>query len=279
MTTLLRSSALTLALAGAAFTSTALAQPTPPPQHPADKALAEGRAHYDLREWDHAIAKFKEAYRIRPDAASLFNIAQSYRLKGDCAEALGFYKTFKRNYPSEKAIDKVDKFIVEMDACAKKAATQPNPTTEPKPTDPKPTDPKPADPVKPPDPKPELTLRTDPVPPRPEQPSSSPGRTLRISGLVVGGIGGACLIGSLVSALQARSTANEIEGLDVWNPALDEKGERAERRAKILLGVGSGALVAGTVMYFVGRSQGERSTQVSVVPQGDGGLVVWSGGF
>jgi hypothetical protein len=58
---------------------------------PAEDAYQRGRSHYDLHEWDQAIAEFKEAYRIRSDAASLFNIAQSYRLKGDCAQAACFY--------------------------------------------------------------------------------------------------------------------------------------------------------------------------------------------
>ncbi|MFN0251053.1 MAG: tetratricopeptide repeat protein [Kofleriaceae bacterium] len=98
-----------------------VAQAQPAPNPAADAALAEGRRLYDLQEWDKAIAKFKEAYALREDAAALFNIAQSYRLKGDCAQSGSFYKTFKRKFPNEKNIDKVEKFIVEMDACAKLA--------------------------------------------------------------------------------------------------------------------------------------------------------------
>src|SRR5258707_14327190 len=89
---------------------------------PGDDEYREGRRHYDLREWDQAIASFKEAYRLRSDAASLFNIAQSYRLKGDCASALGFYKTFKRNFSDEKNIATVDQLITEVGPCAQQQA-------------------------------------------------------------------------------------------------------------------------------------------------------------
>ncbi len=109
------------------------------PDPAAEAALAEGRRLYDLQEWDKAIAKFKEAYALREDAAALFNIAQSYRLKGDCGQAAAFYKTFKRKFPKER---NVDKFISDMETCAKNTPATPttgptNPTTGPtKPTGP-----------------------------------------------------------------------------------------------------------------------------------------------
>jgi len=58
---------------------------------------AEGRRHYDLAEWDQAIASFKEAYTAYAEPLFLFNIAQAYRQKGDCAGARTFYKSYLRN--------------------------------------------------------------------------------------------------------------------------------------------------------------------------------------
>jgi tetratricopeptide (TPR) repeat protein len=119
----------------------------PAPNSAADAALAEGRRLYDLQEWDKAIAKFKEAYTLRDDAPALFNIAQAYRLKGDCAQAASFYKTFKRKFPKEKNIDKVSKFITDMEACAKAAKSEPTGTAPPK-TEPTKTEPAKIEPTK-----------------------------------------------------------------------------------------------------------------------------------
>ena len=118
----------------------AFGQPASP--SPADAAFDEGVRLYDLQDWDAAIAKFKEAYRLRAEPRSLFDIAQSYRLKGDCAEAQSFYKTYRRNYPDAPNIDKVDKFIADLEACAKSKAdrsasppqTTPTPPAPPSPT-------------------------------------------------------------------------------------------------------------------------------------------------
>jgi hypothetical protein len=48
---------------------------------------ASGNKHFELAEYDAAIADFKEAYRIGDAPGYLYNIAQAYRLKGDCRNA------------------------------------------------------------------------------------------------------------------------------------------------------------------------------------------------
>ena len=150
-----------LALLVAVSTSSLVhAQPASASEAQADAALSEGRRLYDLQEWDQAIAKFKEAYRLRADAPALFNIAQAYRLKGDCAQAASFYKTFKRNFPKEKNIAKVDRFIDEMEECAKTQPAAPTGTT---------TTPPPAD-TSPPG-----TTTTDAPPPDTAAPTSTTG--------------------------------------------------------------------------------------------------------
>ena len=257
------------------------------PNAAADAAYQEARRLYDLREWDAAIAKFKEAYRIRPDAPSLFNIAQSNRLKGDCAEALNFYKTYRRNFPKEKNIDKVDKFIADMETCVKTAPVKTEPVktepvkTEPVKTEPIKTEPVKTEPVTEPAKTEPVRLETpkpDPGPPVP----SDPGRTKRVVGIVVGGFGVASLGASLFFGLRARSAAQDAEKAmmgDTWNPGIETRGETAARNGKIALGVGVALVGTGVVLYILGRDSGAETARVAVVPSSDGATLVWGERF
>ena len=229
-----RGSLLLLALALAPRAASAQA-----PSAAADAAYEEGRRLYDLQEWDRAIDRFKEAYRLHADARALFNIAQAYRLKGDCASAAGFYKTFKRNYPRERD---VDKFITQMEACAA-AAPKPDPVkpvepppavvkpaiVEPRPTEPRPTEPRPTEPVTPAPVKPGLTT------PAPSanltttaRPTGSPGSGQRIAGLAIAGTGAALVGVGAVFGVMASGAARDAERAAIgttWDP--ENRGPRA----------------------------------------------------
>jgi tetratricopeptide (TPR) repeat protein len=252
------------------------------PADPAEAAYQEGKRLYDLREWDQAIAKFKEAYKLRADPASLFNIAQSYRLKGDCLEAQNFYKTFRTKFPNEKTAAKAEKFVAELEDCAK-AAKQAGPVktdpvkTDPVKTDPVKTDPVKTDPVKT-DPVKTDPVKTEPVRPDPVEPSpgASRGGGLRLAGIVVAGVGVAALGTGVFFAMQARSKADDLENSPAWDQELYDSGKVADRNAKILLGVGGAALVGGAVIYMLGRKAGNESSQVSVMPARGGASLVWS---
>lgn len=264
--------ALTLALAA----GHALAQPSDKNAE-ADAALDEGRRLYDLREWDQAIAKFKEAYRLRADAPALYNIAQAYRLKGDCARAATFYKTFKRNFPEEK---NVDKFIADMEECAKKQPAMPEPV-EPKPEpEPEPT------------PAPAVADATPPATDGAKQPVRPPvdsvpeegsaGRGMRLAGLTTAGIGLVALGVGVGFGLRAQALANDAENLlpgAVWDPTLETRGESAQRASRLFLIGGGVALVAGGALYVLGRKQASETPSVALVPTGDGASVAWSGRF
>ena len=166
----------------AVLTAASVARAQPAASAEADADYKEGRRLYDLRDWDAAIAKFKDAYKLRADAPSLFNIAQANRQKGDCPEALGFYKTYKRNFPKATNLGLVDKLIADMEACVKAAPEKPEPVdTRPEPVDtrPEPVDTRPDEP-------PVVTAPTSPTP-------SDPGHGKRLAGYVVGGVGVAAL--------------------------------------------------------------------------------------
>lgn len=243
-----------------------------------DTAYEEGRRLYDLREWDQAIAKFKEAYRIKPEAKSLFNIAQAFRLKGDCVEAINFYRTYKRNFPREKNLAKVDKFIVELEPCAKKAARQPDPIAPPEP------------PIEPrPQPQPWLQPRTQPEPqpvPQPEprpivtQPPREdrhvPGQTQRRVGIALGIVGAVVVGGGVYFGIQAQSYADDVTvGSGTWDQSLEDSGKSANTNAKLMFGLGGAALAVGVIVFTTAPKSKRR--QVGLLPTNGGAFVVWSG--
>src|SRR5258706_15359339 len=104
-------------IAIAIATRTASADDPPQPAQPTDALDASGSRHYELAEYDQAIADFKEAFRISDTPRFLFNIAQAYRLKSECEPALTFYKTYVRRAPDAENVPKVRERIAEMGAC------------------------------------------------------------------------------------------------------------------------------------------------------------------
>ena len=242
---------------------------------PADDAYEEGRRLYDLREWDQAILKFKEAYRIRPDAKSLFNVAQAYRLKGDCIEAINFYRTYKRNFPKEKNLAKANKFITELEPCAKKQATKPEPV-QPEPVQPEP------EPVQPdPVPSPAVPAPVSQPPRLPPAPVDSPntvGQGQRRAGVTIAIIGSVVFIGGAYFGLEARSLAVDAEsgaGGAAWDPTIQEDGKAADFRAKLLLGIGGAAILGGALLYKAAPTA--NASRLGVVPSPDGAMLVWMG--
>ena len=240
-----------------------------PPADPADAAYQEGRRHYDLREWDQAIVSFKESYRLRTNERSLFNIAQAYRLKGDCVEAMGFYQTYKRNFPDADGIPVVDKLISDIDACVREKTPTPAPPL----------------PLPLPLPTPvigsEPTEKRDhtPVMPPPPLPPASPGHGKRVAGVTLASVGLVALAGGVYFGLQAQSKARDVAGGGgVFDPQLEADGQADDRNAQILF-IGGGALVAtGVVVYMLGRSHGEVE-HVAIVPTRGGGLLSWRASF
>jgi len=74
-----------------------------------------GITHYDLGEFDQAIAAFKQAYALTQAPGLLFNIAQAYRLKKDYENALYFYRSYLRKEPDAPNRSDVEARIGEME--------------------------------------------------------------------------------------------------------------------------------------------------------------------
>lgn len=237
----------------------ALAQPAP--NAAADAALQEGRRLYNVQDWDAAIAKFKDAYKLRPDAASLFNIAQSYRLKGDCAAAAIQYRTYRRNYPAEKNIPKVDAFIVEMDECAAKAPPPP--------------------PVENPPPPPSREVPVVVPPPA----GSRPLPVLRWGGVAAIGVGAVGLGLGVKYALDGRAANDDLAAACAVSCAsadalaIEDAGNRANRRMVVFTAVGGALVIGGVVMVVLSRDSSKEATHVSITPTRGGAAAVFEGRF
>jgi tetratricopeptide (TPR) repeat protein len=65
----------------------------------ARRLYERGQAHYDLGEYEQAIALFRKAYELTLAPLLLYNVAQAHRLNGDCPRALDVYRHFVRLAP------------------------------------------------------------------------------------------------------------------------------------------------------------------------------------
>ena len=77
---------------------------------------ATGVRHFDLSEFDEALAEFKEAYRNKPDPVFLYNIGQCQRKLGHTDEAITFYQSYLRRAPDAKNREEVERRIAELQA-------------------------------------------------------------------------------------------------------------------------------------------------------------------
>jgi len=171
-------------------------------QKKAQELYKAGITHYNLGEYDQAIAKFKEAYGISNVPGLLFNIAQAYRLKKEYDQALSFYRTFIRLKPDapfrkdvEARIKEMEGLLAEQERVQKEKPTgtigpgESN-TSEPANT-PGTTHPTEGGTTGTPTSPGTTETPTPPTATTPETPEEAPksGATLRIIGVVSGGVG------------------------------------------------------------------------------------------
>jgi hypothetical protein len=116
----------------------------------------------------------------------------------------------------------------------------------------------------------------------------SPGRALRIGGLVVGGAGLAALATGFYYARQTQTLNDETDRADQagdkppsWYVEQNKKGVRAERRQWLFLGSGAAAVATGGVLYYLGTrtSEQRQPTLLVLVPLPRGGQALLKGRF
>jgi tetratricopeptide (TPR) repeat protein len=280
---------LVVALLLAASTS-ALAQPAPTPPPPqgtppaggtdADKKAEakahyeKGLSHYNLGEWDQAIAEFRAAYAISSAPGLLFNIAQSFRLKKDYEQATYFYQTYLRLKPDAPNRADVEDRLKEMEAAIeeqKKMQTKPpigtvtpeggTVTTTTTTTVSAPTG---------------TSTTTGGDGKEPAVTDLGPNQSLVTAGYATGGAGVALVLTGIVFGEMARGKEKSLNNLSTnmgtWTPDEQDKynaGKRDNTIAIISFVAGGAAIATGATLWFLG-SKHQKSTSVAVVPTAHG---------
>jgi tetratricopeptide (TPR) repeat protein len=228
--------------------------------------FADGQARYAAGEYLVAADKFEAAYALDPDPAYLFNIAQAYRFGNACAKAATSYRAFLAKVPDPPNAAKVQGYLDQSEECAKKQAAAQRPS------------PSPPDPV----------IVPRPPPGRPER---NPGRAQRIAGIGVAAFGVAVLGAAGYYTWKTHDYAAEREGFCakdlaagptcMWTEALENRdieladlGHTAQTRARVSWAVGGAALIAGVVVYVLGRRPERDWGTIAIIPSTDGAMAV-----
>ena len=203
----------------------------------ADRA---GRDHYAAHDYAEAVEDYRRAHDALPDPLFLFDMAQSYRKLDDCLHAAEMYRAYLKDLPNADNRRRVERFIVDMDACS------------------------PAAPVAP------VVHPTD------NRALQFTGIGTAALGLVLVGVGVYFSVGASDDASMIESMcAHGCSGTDVAN--LDQAGHESNRDAAITYTLGGVAIAAGVGM-LLWESLGGSSSGAPVIEPVTGGATV-SGRF
>jgi hypothetical protein len=242
---------------GAAFAQPA-ARPAPDPTKLEAQETQAKRA-CDSGQVQEGVRLLTELLNQTNDGTYIFNLARCHQQNGQLDQALLLFRSYLRRTdvdPAAAARAREYIAVLERPGPAPPAVSPPTPA--------------PADSVAP-------ALEASAT-----AGVGSPGRALRIGGLVAGGAGLASLA---VGIYYARETHRLNEETDraakagdkppSWFDDQNGKGARAERRQWLFLGAGAAAVAAGGVLYYLGiraqREQGRQATQLVLVPLPRGG--------
>ncbi len=222
----------------------------------------EGDAAFNAGDFATALAKFEEAYNVYKPDLHVFNInigLAAHEL-GDCVKAKTAFQRFLDLVPQHdsRALAQEKLLEIERSGCAN---AQPSPTTTPTTTTPTTTTPMPADDEDAPILTSRSTEREAAAEEERKQRDASKAGPLLITGAVLAGLGGACLIGGAVSLGMANSKANELvelaspsraTGFPSGNYADDEVFNTDRNTLPALNSAAIGLFVGGGVLAITG---------------------------
>jgi len=186
----------------------------------------------------------------------LFNLGQAYRLQGNCDDASLMYRRYLNTGPSPEARRIALAHLVSVERCVQQRGLgirvdQPGGALQP--------------------PAPDGTVFAEP----PRGSGAGVQKNLGV-GLTIGG--GIALSAAAYFAFDAHSASSSVEDAYAtgakWRDveAIDQRGERSARLARIL-GIGGGvAVVGGVTLYLFGR-RAERLVPIALVPTRHGAEV------
>jgi hypothetical protein len=235
----------------------------------AKKAKTKKKA---LGEYAKAATAFIEAYSWVEDPATVFKLAEVYEARGERSWALRGYKRYLAIEPDGVDSGKADKRVatlaplVAADADAGKALPEDehpelDPTVvfglaeEPKLEEPPPP------PVEEPDEEP-VVIEKPVKKSRPTKSKPSDGRLLRWSGIGLAGVGLVFLGVGTAFGIEASSASSDLSGkTGPWTQRDRNRisaGESASSKMVLFTVLGSGALVAGGAVFYLGwRAKGK----------------------
>ncbi|MGE0868382.1 MAG: hypothetical protein AB7P03_07470 [Kofleriaceae bacterium] len=268
-------------LLGAAMASPAVAQPRGnAAQKKAEQLTKQAIAKSQAGDHAAAIDLYKQAYDASQIALLLSNIGNEYRAEDKPVEALKYLCMYLEKDPTGANANYVKAQAVELEIELGKAnASASNVCTKPIAAKIEPP-PVPAVVEPPPEPAPSPPVDTPPE-------TSRPGGGLRITGMVVGGLGLAALgVGSFYS-YKAYKASQEISNWPDGTPwpenikAKERQGERYEKLQIAFLAGGGAAAILGAVLYWRGSVTGDEAERITIAPviHGDTTAVTLGGQF
>jgi tetratricopeptide (TPR) repeat protein len=248
---------------------------------------------YDVGKYGDAINEYEQAYLLVEDPALLFNIGQAYRLWDHLEDAIRSYKNYLRRRPDASNRAEVEKKIADLertlDERRRAGALQPQnppsasvsgfPSAATPPVGNPPVSSSASSPASPAGPSvAEPTVPAPVVVPAPMQPgvdvsaqpapTSEPSQPKKWIAYSLLGVGGACIVTSIIAAAVGASKAQKLktasQNREPFDPAVEANGKTANAVAAVsgLLGIATG----GTGGYLLWRWRGSAAPAVSLAP-------------
>lgn len=242
----------------------------------ANQYVKEGLTAQQKGEYVAAIALYGKAYELVPHPVLLFNMAQAHRLAGNTELARDLYRQYLNLEPHGATARTAREFLVALDAqidATRGSAIVSKPIEPVEPI--KPTEP--AEPRK-------LTAPISPVAPTvlvnpallepisapakdgPELRASMPsrGHSLRLAGLITGGVGVASVGVGVAFHMRALSLSHELSEPGVtFDSNKERSGETAEQVMNVAYVAGGALLIGGATLYLWGHRAGAARVALS----------------
>jgi tetratricopeptide (TPR) repeat protein len=242
----------------------------------------KGKAFMDLGKYNEAAAEYEAAYAEKQDPTLLLNLAQAYRMAGNGNKAVFFYRKYLQHVPKSPYRADIEDKIATLEKGGATGSVAPPPVGENPITPPPPPTVPPAPPGPPPGPTtagpgpnppgppgappggPPPSPVVAPTPPPPAPPPGPPlaeapvdhGKNLRLAGLVTGGAGVLSYVVAAIFGGQAKDAQRNVEKTanagGTFNPSEDQRGRSAQTKEVTFIIVGTAALAAGGVIYYLG---------------------------
>lgn len=247
---------LTVLLLITTLEAVASAQPT------AEDLYGQGEEAFNRRAYSDAIEKWQASYELSHEPLLLFNLAHAYRLSGDCPRALATYRRFMAEDPTAEERALAVQLSQELEG---KCEAPTPPATEQQP------------------PTPDTVFRSTPVSTTHEDHPERSGRTLKISGMVLGGASVLTIATGLYVGRSAQAIGDEVTAAcrvscdwAAWKDR-DAKGQRYAAIGRGLVVGGAIGIAGSAVLYYLGVRQAALTIEPSA--RGQGAAVSWSGSW